>query len=155
MPHVAAGPRSEPDRRRQTRCCPFSKPSAKETTMRIATTLLALISVLACTRLALADQAATSTDEARRAAEKTQYDAHATAHHVPVRLPAVPSSTDDFRALAGARVQAVQPAGIQLAAMPAPLRVTSTDEARAAAGQAQQRRPSSQAHGRSRVTSMQ
>jgi len=116
--------------------------------MRIATTLLALISVLACTRLALADQPATSTDEARRIAEMTWYDAHATTGHVPVRVPAAPSSTDDFRVLAGARIHTVQPAGIQLAAMPQ--RVTSTDEARAAAGQAQRR-----LHGQPRVTSMQ
>jgi hypothetical protein len=118
--------------------------------MRIATTLLALISVLACTRLALADGTATSTDEARRIAGNTQHAPYAAARAVPVRLPATPSSTDDFRALAGARVQAARPAGIQLAAMPARPRVTSTDEARAAAGQAQRRQP----HGEPRVTRM-
>lgn len=116
--------------------------------MRIASALLALLSILACTRFALADQAATSTDEARRIAEKTQHALHASTRSVPVRLPAVPSSTDDFRVLAGAH--AAQAARIQLAAMPAPLRVTSTDEARAAAGQAQYRQPG----GEPRVTRM-
>jgi hypothetical protein len=143
---------SGPDQRRPRRRCPISKPSCpqlKETTMRIATALLALFSVLACTPLALADQTATSTDEARRIAEQTRHDAHATAR--PVRLPAVASSTDDIRALAEARVHVTRPARIQLAAMPAPLHVTSTDEARVAAGQAERHQPT----GLPRVTSMQ
>jgi hypothetical protein len=103
--------------------------------MRIATTLFALVSLLALTAPASAGTI-TSTDQARRQAGHAQHQAHASAMSMPgmhaaATLPAVPSSTDDHRALAG---QIMARHAIAPAATPAPIRVTSTDEARAAAG---------------------
>jgi hypothetical protein len=104
--------------------------------MRIATALFTLVSLLAVTRSASADSP-TSTDEARHQAGHAQYQMRMpamSAMPAPAMLPAVPSSTDDFRALAGARQTMTRPAAAPVA-MPAGIRVTSTDEARVAAGQ--------------------
>ena len=110
--------------------------------MRIATALFTLVSLLAATRIASADSA-TSTDEARHHAGHAQYQmrmAAMAAMPAPAMLPAVPSSTDDFRALAGARQTMARPAAAPLA-MPVGMRVTSTDDARAASGKNLYTRP--------------
>jgi hypothetical protein len=104
--------------------------------MRIATALFTLVSLLAVTRFASAGSA-TSTDEARRQAGRAQYQMRMSAMPAmptPAMLPSVPSSTDDFRALAGARQAMTRPAAA-LVALPAGMPVTSTDEARTASGQ--------------------
>jgi hypothetical protein len=103
--------------------------------MRIATALFTLVSLLTVTRIASAGSA-TSTDEARHMAGHAQYEMRMPAMPAmpaPAMLPSVPSSTDDFRALSRARQTMARPA-LAPAATPASMRVTSTDEARAAAG---------------------